>query len=869
MGQDIRFFFVKNKKIIIISLLTASVVVILALGLGLGIELSKCREKGEVPTSTCKGKCYEPYQDGSNGCQCGALCQNNNNCCHDFEDICLKPAELWECTRIRCGEKRLKNSKCHCSDDCLEKGDCCTNYKNICHGQSKWVSGACDEIAVPSCPASFSKQPVILISLDGLRAEYLMTWSKIVPVLDKLKTCGTHSPYMQAIFPTKTFPNHYTIVTGLYAESHGLIDNSMYDPAFNASFSLSNSEKSQPRWYLGQPIWLTAMYQGLKAGTFFWPGSDVKINGTFPTIYKDFDSKVPFEERVHTIMKWLSLPENERPHFYTLYLEEPDSSGHTFGPVSGGVIESLQSVDRIIGQLMNGLKQLNLDRCVNIIVVADHGMDATSCERMEYLNNYIHNVNDLFVYEGAFSRIRQKDLQKPFDPELLVGNLTCKNTTQKFKPFLKENLPKRYHYANSRRIEDVNLVIDAQWLLSRKIGSYTFCNGGNHGYDNDHFSMQAMFLAYGPKFFFKSKIEPFSNVQLYNVLCDLLEIHPAPNNGTHGSMNHMLRKPFYNPNLPQEMSQPEKCPLKFLNPSDNLTCSCNSTDVEEYNKRLNLTTNDVEIAEKTHMPLGRPIMLQENEQYCLLHHQGFVSAYSRMKLIPIWTSFTLNKPANADPLPEMIKDCLRADVRIPPEDSAKCESYTRDIQITESFLYPPNLAESSSEQYDGLLISNVVPMYPAFKKIWMNFHNIILKKYALYYGLINVISGPAFDYNYNGRSDSVNEIIKHVNGTQIPIPTHYFIIIASCKNGVQNLLECDAGLQTISFILPHRPENQDICRSGQDEIKWTEDFMWLHQSTVTDVEWLTGLDFFHNSNLKVAELLRIKSFPTAAITRLL
>uniref|UniRef100_A0A8C4XGU6 SMB domain-containing protein n=1 Tax=Erpetoichthys calabaricus TaxID=27687 RepID=A0A8C4XGU6_ERPCA len=794
-----------------------------------GVFVCVLRWVGEVPTSTCKGKCYEPYQDGSNGCQCGALCQNNNNCCHDFEDICLKPAELWECTRIRCGEKRLKNSKCHCSDDCLEKGDCCTNYKNICHGNKNFVTFKCLGV-------HFSKQPVILISLDGLRAEYLMTWSKIVPVLDKLKTCGTHSPYMQAIFPTKTFPNHYTIVTGLYAESHGLIDNSMYDPAFNASFSLSNSEKSQPRWYLGQPVSISFVMH----------------------------FKVPFEERVHTIMKWLSLPENE-------------------------------SVDRIIGQLMNGLKQLNLDRCVNIIVVADHGMDATSCERMEYLNNYIHNVNDLFVYEGAFSRIRQKDLQKPFmntnglikysdttfvchddviDLTLLFTYLQCKNTTQKFKPFLKENLPKRYHYANSRRIEDVNLVIDAQWLLSRlalffktELISMYFCihSFRNHGYDNDHFSMQAMFLAYGPKFFFKSKIEPFSNVQLYNVLCDLLEIHPAPNNGTHGSMNHMLRKPFYNPNLPQEMSQPEKCPLKFLNPSDNLTCSCNSTDVEEYNKRLNLTTND----EKTHMPLGRPIMLQENEQYCLLHHQGFVSAYSRMKLIPIWTSFTLNKPANADPLPEMIKDCLRADVRIPPEDSAKCESYTRDIQITESFLYPPNLAESSSEQYDGLLISNVVPMYPAFKKIWMNFHNIVLKKYALYYGLINVISGPAFDYNYNGRFDSVNEIIKHVNGTQIPIPTHYFIIIASCKNGVQNLLECDAGLQTISFILPHRPENQDICRSGQDEIKWTEDFMWLHQSTVTDVEWLTGLDFFHNSNLKVAELLRIKSFPTAAITRLL
>uniref|UniRef100_A0A672YYH5 Ectonucleotide pyrophosphatase/phosphodiesterase 1 n=1 Tax=Sphaeramia orbicularis TaxID=375764 RepID=A0A672YYH5_9TELE len=219
------------------------------------------------------------------------------------------------------------------------------------------------------------------------------------------------------------------------------------------------------------------------------------------------------------------------------------------------LIEALQGVDRIMAQLMNGLKQLRLHRCVNVIIVADHGMESTSCDRMEVLEDLVGDIRSLWVTEGPFGRIRAKDKH------------TCKKPDQKIKAYLKSNLPKRLHFANSRRIEDVNVLVDAKWLYP---GSLTFCSGGAHGYDNDFESMHAMFLSYGPQFQPNTQVEPFSNVELYNLMCD----PSVQNNGTHGSLNHILRRPFFSPKGPEEGSVPGQCPLVSLDPADGLGCSC-------------------------------------------------------------------------------------------------------------------------------------------------------------------------------------------------------------------------------------------------------------------------------------------------------
>uniref|UniRef100_A0A3P9DQ73 Venom phosphodiesterase 1-like n=1 Tax=Maylandia zebra TaxID=106582 RepID=A0A3P9DQ73_9CICH len=766
-----------------------------------------------TPLTSCRNRCYEPFDNEKPGCRCDENCVAANSCCFDHYDICTAPTEQWECTNVRCGEKRLTQSRCHCSDDCLSAGDCCTNYKHVCHGEKQWVEDTCDDLSTPTCPAGF-KQPLLLVSLDGLRAEYLQTWSALIPVLDKLRRCGTSAPFMQSAFPTKTFPNHYSIVTGLYPESNGLIDNTMYDPVFDATFSLSSPEKNNPDWYLGQPIWHTAKSHGLKSGTFFWPGSDVKIADSFPDIYVPYDGTVPFEERVFTVLKWLQLPANKRlPDFFTLYLEEPDKSGHSYGPVSGGIITSLQGVDKIIGQLMNGLKQINLHRCLNIIIVADHGMEETSCERKETMKELVGDTSMYVVTEGPIGRIRAKSKD-------------CKKPDQKIKPYLKANLPKRLHFANSRRIEDVSILVDTKWLDP---GSLTFCSGGNHGYDNDFESMHAMFISYGPKFQKEKEIEPFSNTELYNLMCDVLEVSPSSNNGTHGSMNHVLQQPYYTPVHPAEQSEPAQCPLVSLNPEDNLGCSCG----EVVGTSLSLKTS---AAEKKHALFGRPRMLQPDQSYCILYQEGFISAYSHKALMPLWSSFTIDKPVSP------LTDCFRADVRISASQSPRCDQYRY------------------TKKRHFLLLCLHFSIFSSFSGIWDYFHNTLLKKYASIYNGMNVVLGPVFDYNYDGQFDTP----EFLPGTNISIPTHYFIVLTSCRDSAQSVTSCDSELQTVSFLLPHRANNLESCKVKS---QWVEDHMWFHQARVRDVEWLTGLDFYQGSNRPVPELLRVKTRPTAAIYR--
>uniref|UniRef100_A0A8C3TNY5 Ectonucleotide pyrophosphatase/phosphodiesterase 3 n=1 Tax=Catharus ustulatus TaxID=91951 RepID=A0A8C3TNY5_CATUS len=791
-----------------------------------------------LPTVSCRHKCNEPHGKGVPGCQCDSGCRERQDCCWDYEDTCVEPTRSWKCTSFRCGETRIPGSYCSCSDDCLQKKDCCVNYYSICKGETSWVEEPCVSIESPQCPAGFTLPPLILFSMDGFRAEYLETWSSLLPNIEKFKTCGTHSKYMRAVYPTKTFPNHYTIVTGLYPESHGIIDNNMYDVDLNAHFSLSGEEKFKPAWWKGQPVWLTAMYQNLTAGTFFWPGSD-PINS----------HNVPF-----------LFTSNSRPDIYTLYIEEPDSSGHSFGPVSAGVIKALQAADQALGMLMDGLKQRNLHKCVNLIVLADHGMEKTYCSQLEYMTNYFKEVN-FYIYAGPAARIRAQNVPEDyftFDSTGIVKNLTCRRSPQHFKPYLTPDLPKRFHYANNMRIDKVHLLVDRQWLAVRD-ESYTFCDGGNHGYNNEFKSMEAIFLAYGPSFKEKTEVDAFENIEVYNLMCDLLRISPAENNGTHGSLNHLLKKPFYNPSHPDEVSLPSSCPVYTLTPENDLGCKCMQVNRASLNERLNLTTEEIKKANSSHLPYGRPKVLQKENVYCLLSHHQYVSGYSSAIWMPLWTAYTVNKPENTSPLPPTVSDCLRPDVRIPVAWSQNCSDYPEGLTLTHSFLYPPNYNSSALEQYDALLTSNIVPMYKAFKDIWDYFHDVLLQKYARERNGVNVISGPVFDYNYDGHFDSPDEI-KYVNNTKIPVPTHYYVILTSCKNTSYTPLNCSGSLDAMSFIIPHRPDNTESCAENKTLSEWVEERVQAHSARVRDVELLTGLDFYQERNESVSEILRLKTF---------
>uniref|UniRef100_A0A8C3BAF8 Alkaline phosphodiesterase I n=1 Tax=Cairina moschata TaxID=8855 RepID=A0A8C3BAF8_CAIMO len=813
---------------------------------------------------TCKGRCFE-RSFGS--CRCDRDCVKHGNCCLDYQETCIEPAHIWTCNKFRCGEKRQPEYHCSCADDCVEKKDCCVNYNAVCKGEASWVEEECEDITEPQCPKGFTKSPVLLFSLDGFRAEYLQTWGRLLPVISKLQKCGTFTSSMRPVYPSKTFPNHYSVVTGLYPESHGIIDNKMYDLKRNASFTLRSEEKFNPQWYQGQPIWLTAMYQGLKAGTFFWPGSDVAIDGTFPNLYEKYNSSIPFEERVVTILRWLQLPEDERPHFYTLYLEEPDSSGHKFGPVSSGVILALQRVDNIVGMLMDGLKQMNLHKCLNIIFISDHGMEAGSCRKTAYLSNYLDNVRDFILVPGPAARLRPNNVPDEyfsFNYEGIVRNLTCREPNQPFKAYMKQLLPKRFHYANNDRIEPLHFYLNSQWQLARKPFEIKSCTGGFHGSDNRFPSMQAIFIGFGPGFKFQTQVDPFENIEVYNLMCDLLDLKPAPNNGTHGQLNHLLRNPVYIPQHPKETIHPSECSVVGQrNFPVSLGCSCRTVGlpVKDFQQRLNLTETEVKKTEKLTLPYGRPRVLQKRHNYCLLYHYRYVNAYSKDYRMSLWNAYTINKDDKWLSATEDISSCLHKDVRIPFNHNQTCSFYNNHPRLSYGFLSPSNLmTDAKKPHYDALLTSNIVPMYPAFKVLWNYFHQYLLPEYAAARNGVNVVSGPVFDYDFDGLYDTPEKVKRHRGNSEVPVPSHFFIVLTSCKNTSETPLECEGSLDALSFIVPHREDNSESCADGKSESLWVEERMKFHTARVRDIELLTGLSFYQDRKQPVSEILQLKTY---------
>uniref|UniRef100_A0A7M4FVS1 Autotaxin n=1 Tax=Crocodylus porosus TaxID=8502 RepID=A0A7M4FVS1_CROPO len=753
-------------------------------------------------------------------------------------------ARGWECTKDRCGEARNEDNACHCSEDCMARGDCCTNYQVVCKGETHWVDDDCEDIKAPECPAGFIRPPLIIFSVDGFRASYMKKGSKVMPNIEKLRSCGTHSPYMRPVYPTKTFPNLYTLATGLYPESHGIVGNSMYDPVFDASFNLRGREKFNHRWWGGQPIWITATKQGVKAGTFFW------------------SIVIPHERRILTILQWLTLPDNERPYVYAFYSEQPDAAGHRFGPFGSEMTNPLRDIDKIVGQLMDGLKQLRLHRCVNVIFVGDHGMEDTTCERTEFLSNYLTNVEDIILLPGSLGRIRPRSSNNlKYDPKAIVANLTCKKPDQHFKPYLKQHLPKRLHYAYNRRIEDVHLLVERRWHVARKsMDVYKKQSGkcffhGDHGYDNKINSMQTVFIGYGPTFKYKTKVPPFENIELYNIMCDLLGLKPAPNNGTHGSLNHLLRTNAYKPVMPDEVARP-LYPIASSSPSDfDMGCTCDDKNkLDELNRRFH-----VKGTEERHLLYGRPAVLYRTK-YNILHHHDFESGYSETFLMPLWTSYTISKQAEVSGIPEHLTNCVRPDLRISPGNSQSCAAYRADKQLSYGFLFPPQLSSSAEAKYDAFLITNIIPMYPAFKKVWNYFQRVLVKRYATERNGVNVISGPIFDYDYDGLHDIPEKIKQFVEGTSIPVPTHYYSIITSCLDFTQPADKCDGPLSVLSYIFPHRPNNDESCNSSEDESKWVEDLLRMHTARVRDIEQLTSLDFFRKTSRSYTEILSLKTY---------
>uniref|UniRef100_A0A8B9Q1P0 Ectonucleotide pyrophosphatase/phosphodiesterase 1 n=1 Tax=Apteryx owenii TaxID=8824 RepID=A0A8B9Q1P0_APTOW len=444
-------------------------------------------------------------------------------------------------------------------------------------------------------------------------------------------------------------------------------------------------------------------------------------------------------------------------------------------------------------------------------------MEAGSCRKTAYLNTYLDNVQDFLIVPGPAARLRP---------------VNCIDPNQPFKAYMKQLLPKRFHFANNDRIEPVHFYLDSQWQLARKPLEIKYCKGGFHGSDNRFPSMQAMFIGFGPGFKFRTQVDPFENIEVYNLICDLLDLKPAPNNGTHGRLNHLLRNPVYTPHNPKEISHPSE--LK-----------------ENDNKNIRMFKNiRCKNIEKRTLPYGRPRVLQKRHNYCLLYHYHYVSGYSKDYKMSLWSAYT-DKWASAT---EDISSCLHKDVRIPLNHNQTCSFYNSHPQLTYGFLSPPN---AKKPHYAALLTSNIVPMYPAFKVLWNYFHQTLLPEYAAARNGVNVVSGPVFDYDYDGLYDTLEKVKRHPGNSEIPIPTHFFIVLTSCKNTSETPLECEESLDTLPFIVPHREDNSESCTS---ESMWVEERMKFHTARVRDIELLTGLSFYQDRKQPVSEILQLKTY---------
>lgn len=373
----------------------------------------------------------------------------------------------------------------------------------------------------------------VLVSLDGFRWDYLDRPHAVN--LRALAARGVRAKRMVPSFPSKTFPNHYTLVTGLYPDHHGIISNTMWDDEIGKTFSLSARDVMvDPRWWGGEPLWVTAVKAGRKSASYFWPGSDLAIGGVLPTYYHEYDGRIPNADRVRGVLAWLSLPPADAPVFVTMYMNDVDDAGHDFGPDAPQTDSAIARVDSMVGALVAGLAVHGLTDRVNLVVVADHGMTATSPERQIFLYDYVDSSQINVVDWSPVAAIVPRDHQE----EVVYSRL--KAAHPQLAVYRKDEIPARFHYRSHARITPIVAVAAEGWRIARRSRPLRE-PGGDHGYDPALLSMGALFVAAGPAFRRGLVVEPFHNVHVYELLARLTGLPPAPNDGSLDSVRALLR----------------------------------------------------------------------------------------------------------------------------------------------------------------------------------------------------------------------------------------------------------------------------------------------------------------------------------------
>ena len=357
----------------------------------------------------------------------------------------------------------------------------------------------------------------ILISLDGFRADFLSRG--ITPTLNSFIRSGISPKYMTPSFPSVTFPNHFTLVTGLYPESHGIVGNTFWDPDLKEEFYYTDPSRSmQSKWWTAEPIWVTAENQGIRSAVHMWPGSEAHIGGVDPFYLDEFNADERLEAKVERVLELVDLPgpndtradpANPRPQLIAAYVPVVDAKGHKWGPNSTEIDEAIKNVDDMVAGILDGLDERGLADLVNVVVVSDHGMASTDATRLYQLDdlidpNVVEHIDGWPLYglrladkdpahlDRLYSKLRE-DLRD--DPNIEVR--------------LRSNMPEKYHFSNNDRIAPLWLIPKVGWAIVKKDefdvqkalkSGEGYHPMGLHGYDHEHPLMRAIFVARGPAF---------------------------------------------------------------------------------------------------------------------------------------------------------------------------------------------------------------------------------------------------------------------------------------------------------------------------------------------------------------------------------
>ncbi|MTG96612.1 MULTISPECIES: ectonucleotide pyrophosphatase/phosphodiesterase [Myroides] len=364
-------------------------------------------------------------------------------------------------------------------------------------------------------PKQVDKPYVILISIDGFRHDYIEKYN--AEFLKSLGEQGVRAESMLPSYPSVTFPNHYTIVTGLYPAHHGLVGNNIYDPKMDARYSLGNAKAVRNKdWYGGTPLWVLAEQQEMLSACYYWPGSEADIKGVLPSYYYKYSEKTPMQDRIGEVVNWLSLPEDQRPHFITFYLPEVDHAGHRYGPDAPETEAAVKFADESIKQLVSEVSKTGLP--VNYIVVSDHGMVELNQKKLLKFPIKLTGEDFKITRNGTYVSVFVNDKSKI---DYWYNKISSAANKKYMKVYKHDELPESYNFGGEHdrfgRVGDIVVTAESPYYFTdRKLA-------GSHGFDPKTVKeMHAIFLAYGPQIKSNKVIPSFENVHVYPIVTEIL-----------------------------------------------------------------------------------------------------------------------------------------------------------------------------------------------------------------------------------------------------------------------------------------------------------------------------------------------------------